>query len=94
MADQAFILAVKILPKSHKSEIVDWEGDELKIRLKAIPEKGEANNELIVFLAKKWGVAKSRIELISGFTSRHKRLRLHGISEELKFLLTNKSKIP
>jgi len=72
-------LAIKVTPKANRSEIVGWENDELKVRLAAVPEKGEANQELIRFLAKTLGVAKSQIDLISGDTSRHKRVLISGI---------------
>ncbi|MFN4173791.1 MAG: DUF167 domain-containing protein [Parachlamydiaceae bacterium] len=75
-------LAIKVIPKAHQSEIVGWENEALKIRLKAVPEKGEANNELIALLSKILGISKSRIELVSGFTSRQKKVKIHDFSEE------------
>lgn len=76
------ILQVKVIPKAQSSSIVGWEGAELKIRLKAVPEKGEANTELIAFLSKQLKIPKSNMELVSGETSRHKRVKLYGITEE------------
>jgi uncharacterized protein (TIGR00251 family) len=77
------LLAVKVVPKSHKNEIVGWENNELKIRLRAVPEKGEANEELIEFLSKTFGVSKSLIVISRGETSRHKKVVLSGISQDL-----------
>jgi uncharacterized protein len=74
------ILAVKIIPKASRSEIVGWEKEELKIRIAAVPEKGEANEELVRFLAGVLDTAKSNIELMSGQTSRHKRLKRRQLS--------------
>ena len=76
------ILAVKVVPKSSKNEIVCWENDTLKIRLKAVPEKGQANEVLIAFLAKTLGIGKSNILLTHGQTSRQKRLRILGMTKE------------
>lgn len=59
-----------------------WENEKLKVRLKAVPEKGEANSELIEFLADSLGIAKSQIALVSGQKSRHKKLRIRGLSKE------------
>jgi uncharacterized protein YggU (UPF0235/DUF167 family) len=53
----------------------------LRVRIRGIPEKGKVNEELIAFLAKTLGIAKSRIEILSGHTSRLKRLKIEGISE-------------
>ncbi|MDP1607857.1 MAG: DUF167 domain-containing protein [Chlamydiales bacterium] len=77
-----FELSVKVTPKSSKNEIVGWENDELKIRLRAVPEKGKANELLIEFLAKTLHIAKSQIILVSGSTSRHKRLMIHHMEKE------------
>jgi len=79
----SFEIRIKVVPKSSTNEIVGWENQELKIRLRALPEKGRANAELIQFLAKTFQIAKSQIELTLGNTSRHKRLLLHGMKEEV-----------
>ncbi|MBX9743994.1 MAG: DUF167 domain-containing protein [Chlamydiales bacterium] len=78
----AFEIHIKVIPKSSKNEIVGWENNELKIRLRGVPEKGKANELLIEFLAKTLQIAKSQITLISGATNRHKRLMLHNIEKE------------
>lgn len=44
-------LRVKVTPKSSKNAIVGWEEDLLKVRLRAIPEKGNANEALIELLS-------------------------------------------
>lgn len=77
------ILSVKVIPNAHKNQIVGWENGELKVRIAAIPEKGEANDELIAFLAKHFKIRKSSIQLISGATSRHKRLKIDELNENL-----------
>ncbi len=76
------IIACKVIPKAHKSEVVGWDAGVLKVRLAAVPEKGKANDELIRLLADQLGIAKSRITLISGDTSRQKRVRIEGMSED------------
>lgn len=78
--NQGIVLKVKVIPKSSRSEIVGWEGEELKIRLAAVPDKGQANAELIRFLANLLKIGKSHVQLIQGDTSRHKRLCLTNIS--------------
>ncbi len=68
------LLHVKVIPKASRSEIVGWEGEVLKVRLKAVPEKGEANEELIRFLSRELKIAKSLITIVRGHTSREKTL--------------------
>jgi len=64
---------IKVIPRSSKNEVVGEMSDGiLKIKLTAAPVDGEANKELIKLLAKYFGVAKSRIKIVKGLTSRNK----------------------
>lgn len=78
--NQGTILRVKAIPKSSCNAIVGWENGELRIRLRAIPERGKANKELIAFLAKSFNLSKSSFELVSGETSCHKKLWISKIN--------------
>ena len=78
MNTSGIYLKIKVTPKASKNELVGWEGDRLKIRLKAVPEKGEANDVLIAFLAEEFKWPKSKIFIVSGKTSRLKRLFFEG----------------
>ena len=89
---EGVILPVKVVPRSSKNSIVGWENGELKVRLNAVPEKGEANEELIAFLAKTWKIPKSSFTLHSGAASRHKKLLIRGMTSEA--LLQKTSKVP
>ena len=76
------ILSVKIQPNASKNEIVGFEEDVLKIRIKAPPEKDKANLELIRFLAKKLDLSRSDITIKKGRTNRKKLLEIQGISNQ------------
>jgi uncharacterized protein (TIGR00251 family) len=80
--NEGICFKVKVVPKASCHEIVGWESEELKIRLAAVPEKGEANGELIRFLAHQLGIGKSKVRLVQGETSRHKRICVSGLSVE------------
>lgn len=77
-------LRVKVIPRSAKNEIVGIMDDEektVKIRIKAAPERGKANAELIKFLSKELAIPKENIAIISGKTDHIKLLRInHGAS--------------
>lgn len=77
---KGLVLPVKIAPKAAHHQICGWEGEELKIRLRAVPEKGKANEALIAFLAEQLNLSLSQIQIISGETSRHKRLLITHLS--------------
>ncbi|CAF23224.1 UPF0235 protein [Candidatus Protochlamydia amoebophila] len=86
--NRGIIIKIKVIPLASFSEKVGWEGDELKIRLAAIPDKGQANTELIRFLSSLFKIRKSSIQLIQGQTSRHKKICIQDISlERLQVLL-------
>ncbi|OGN63669.1 MAG: hypothetical protein A3E80_02770 [Chlamydiae bacterium RIFCSPHIGHO2_12_FULL_49_9] len=69
-------LVVKVAPNASKNEIIGWREGILCVRIKGIPEKGRVNEELIEFLADALDISKSRIEIVSGHTSRIKRLKI------------------
>ncbi len=77
------IISLHIIPKASRNEIVGWVDDgkggkALKVKITATPEDGKANAALIKFLAKQWGVSPSALEITSGHTGRHKRLKIDG----------------
>jgi len=70
-------LRVRVIPKSSKTELAGYLPDGTwNIRIAAAPEKGKANRALIEFLSKHLGIPKSRIRIVSGETSRLKRLQV------------------
>lgn len=77
------ILNLHIQPGAKKSEVVGLHGNALKIRLAAPPVDGKANAALIAFIAARVGVGKTAVALISGETSRSKRVRIAGIAVDL-----------
>jgi uncharacterized protein len=76
--DGSVILTLHIQPGAKKTELAGLHGEALKIRLAAPPVDGKANAALLAFLAKQAGIPKAAVELLSGDTSRSKRVRLSG----------------
>jgi uncharacterized protein len=72
------ILSVYVQPRAAKNQICGIRGEELKIRLTSPPVDGAANKLCREFVADLFDVSKSSVEIISGETSRHKRLRILG----------------
>lgn len=83
------VFAVRVIPRASKSEIVgEYEGA-VKVRLASPPVDGAANAELIKLLAKRLGVPRSSVEIVSGETSRTKQLRIYGVTAEAVQSLAN-----
>ncbi len=76
------LLTVRVTPNAKKSQIVGWKEGMLQIKLTSPPEKGRANRELCQLLAELCSIAKSRVELLSGETSRIKVVLLKQLTLE------------
>ena len=74
------VLNLRIVPRAAKNAIQGELGDALKIRLCAPPVDGAANAALIEFLAETFGLPRARVQLLSGQTSRNKRVLLAGVA--------------
>jgi uncharacterized protein (TIGR00251 family) len=72
------LIKVYLHPKSSKNEIVGPYRDGIKVKVSAPPVEGKANEALIRFLAKEFGISPSCIEIIKGLHSREKTLRMSG----------------
>ena len=72
------LIAVRIQPGASNDKIVEVVNDALKIRITAPSEDGKANSHLVKYLAKTFGVAKTRVKIIAGANNRNKRLRIQS----------------
>lgn len=75
------LLRVYIQPRASRNQLCGIQGDELKIRLTSPPVDGAANKLCREFIADFFGVAKSSVEIVSGDTSRHKKIKVTGSRE-------------
>jgi uncharacterized protein len=74
-------IRVRVQPRASRTEVAGEHGDALKIRVSSPPVDGAANDELERFIAKKLGVAATRVRVISGATARSKVVEVSGIEE-------------
>ena len=75
--DDDLYLSCHLQPKAKKDEFCGLYGDSLKIRITAPPVDGKANAHLIKYIAKAFGIAKSKVDIVGGELSREKRLCIH-----------------
>lgn len=74
---------VRIHPGAKKTAFNGiWDDKQLKINIQTPPVDGKANEALIVFLSKFFHIRKSAVLLLSGETSREKKLALYDIDEK------------
>jgi hypothetical protein len=81
-AEPPVVISVRIQPRASRNGIVLSDDGGVKVRLTAPPVDGAANEALVSFLAEVLAVSKSRVEIIAGHTSRDKRIRISGITDE------------
>jgi uncharacterized protein (TIGR00251 family) len=77
---QGVILPVRAQPGARREAIVGEQAGALKVAVTAPPDRGRANEAIIEVLADSLGVAKSKITLLSGATSRQKKFLLEGLT--------------
>ena len=79
MSEVSARISVKVKPRASREIVEGWKENVLVVRLTSPPVDGAANNSLIKLLAKKTGVARSRIRIVSGEKGRSKVLEFEGI---------------
>src|ERR1700746_2837032 len=79
-SDDGVSFAVKVHPRAKKNAITGELGDALKVSLTAPPVEGKANEACIDFFGKLLEVPRSSITIAAGQTSRHKVIRVIGLS--------------
>lgn len=75
---EGVIISCHVRPGASKTQCAGLYGESMKLSLKAPPVDGKANKELCRFFAEKCSLAKSAVTLVSGQTSREKKVLLSG----------------
>ncbi len=71
---------VRVVPRASRDEVAGLQGEALRVRLTAPPVEGAANLALVDFLARRLGVRKGQVRILSGGTSRDKVVAVEGVS--------------
>ncbi len=72
---------IRVLPRSSRCDIAGFQDDALKIKITAPPVEGKANSECIKLLSHRLGIKKSRISIVSGHTSKNKKIAISGATK-------------
>ena len=74
-------LRVRVVPRAGRTGVAGTRADALLVRLAAAPVDGAANDALIAFLSELFDRPRRDIILVSGHTSRDKRVNIAGVTE-------------
>lgn len=91
-SDKSGNICIKILakPGAKENRVIDIHPEGVGIQIAAPPLDGEANTELVKYLASSLGVRKSDVSLEKGSRSRQKTITVSGSSlEDIKNTLQN-----
>lgn len=78
--DRGVLLEVRVKPRARKSAILGVKEGVLEVAVAAPPADGAANEELIRTLAAHFDLGRRAVRLVSGASSRHKRIALDGVA--------------
>lgn len=71
---------VRLRPRGHRDQLIGVVGGVLQARVTAPPVDGRANKALRRMIAKRVGVAPSRVSVVWGERSPNKIVRVEGVS--------------
>jgi uncharacterized protein len=74
-------VTLKVHPRAKRSAVTGRFGEAWKLDLAAPPVDGKANEECMRFLAELAGVARSRVRIVAGATSRMKVVEVDGVEQ-------------
>jgi uncharacterized protein (TIGR00251 family) len=76
----AIRFSVRVQPRASKDEFAGLRNGVLRIRLRAPPVEGAANEALVRFLADQLGVARRHVRIVSGISSRNKVIEVDDVA--------------
>jgi uncharacterized protein (TIGR00251 family) len=79
---EGVVLCIRAQPGAKRSAIVGPHGNALKVAVTAPPEDGRANKMLLELLGHRLHLNRSHLELLSGATSRNKRVLVRSVSRD------------
>jgi uncharacterized protein (TIGR00251 family) len=79
MAEPTTRLRLRVSPGARRTELAGRYADGWKVRVAAAPERGRANDAVLELLARRLGVDRSDVTLVSGHAGRDKVVELRGL---------------
>jgi len=75
-------IAIRVQPRAKREEIAGERDGALLVRVKVAPVEGRANDAVRKLLAKRLGIAPSRVSIVRGATGRDKLVEIDGMEAD------------
>ena len=76
------VIPIRVHPNAKSNELLGLDGDILRVRIAAPPEKGKANRALIAFLGEVLKTGRGSLAIKRGHRSRNKTVSVAGLDKE------------
>jgi uncharacterized protein (TIGR00251 family) len=72
-------LRVKVVPGGSRDALAGRHGDRLRVKVAAPPEDGRANDAVVDLIARRLGVARRQVTIVSGRRTPLKTIQVRGV---------------
>ena len=79
MAEPTTRLRLRVSPGARRTDLAGRYADGWKVRVSVAPERGRANEAVVGLLARRLGLDKDAVSVISGHTARDKVVEVRGL---------------
>jgi uncharacterized protein (TIGR00251 family) len=76
------VVRLHVQPGAGRTAVVGRHGNALKVKVGAPPEGGRANDACLALMAETFNVPAAQVELVSGGSSRTKRVQVRGVAPD------------
>lgn len=75
-------LLIRAQPRAPRDDIAGMRGDAVVVKVTAAPVKGAANEAILDLLAKRLGLRRSQVRLVTGARARQKTIQIDGLARD------------
>ena len=70
---------ILVVPRASRERFGPVHGDRIKVSVTSPPVDGAANQAIVKLIAKRLGVANAAVKVLTGLSSRRKRVQVMGV---------------
>jgi uncharacterized protein (TIGR00251 family) len=80
--EKTAVIRMKVVPRSSRNQVLEGDSGVWRLKVTSAPVEGKANKAVREYLAKCLGIAKGRVEIISGEKAKLKSVRIEGLDRK------------